>query len=78
MSNGEVMVKKSTPVHPEVRSLLTEILAHCEKRECSRTSFGLDAVNDGNFVRSLERGRMPMFSTIDRVKAYMRIAKKEK
>lgn len=70
-------VKVKKPVHPEVRSLLARIVDYCEQNNCTRTAFGVNAVGDGNLIRSLERGRMPMFSTIDRIRAYIRDQQKK-
>ena len=70
---------KKKPLHPQMRKFLDDILAFCQRAQCTRTAFGVEAVNDGNFIRSLEEGRMPMFSTIDKVRDYMHAQnKKEK
>ena len=63
-------------IHPVVEGLLAEIEAYRVRAGIDRTQFGLEAMNDGNFISRLEHGRNPRFETIDRVKGY--IAKKTK
>lgn len=70
-------MKKPTPPHPQVEKLLREILTFCERTDCTRTAFGIHSVGDGNLVRSLEKGRTPMFSTIDRIRGYIRDQQKK-
>ena len=64
------------PVHPQVRILLDEVETYRAKTGCTRTTFGKLAAGDGHFIKRLEEGRMPMFSTIDKVRWF--IAKKKK
>lgn len=54
------------------RQLLHEIEAFCSERAVSRTTFGLTAVNDPNFLSDLEAGREPRWSTMARVRAAMK------
>ena len=65
-------------LHPIAQQLLDDVLAYCKLHELDRTKFGLEAVNDGHFVKRLETGRIPKIPTIDRVRAYMAGAKKRK
>lgn len=53
------------------QQLLDEVLAYCKVHELDRTAFGLEAVNDGHFIRRLEGGRIPKIPTMDRVRSYM-------
>lgn len=78
MSHERQINKLKKSIHPQTRKLLNEILAFCERQDVTRTSFGVHAVGDGNLVTALEKGRMPMFSTIDRIRAYIRGQKKHK
>ena len=63
-------------IHSTVKELLTEIDDYCRLSQTTRTSFGLGAMNDGNFVSRLEEGRLPNLRTFERVRAY--IAKRSK
>jgi hypothetical protein len=63
-------------IHPEVQELLAEIEAYRARSGVDRTAFGLDAMQDGNFITRLELGRNPRFETIDKVRGY--IARKTK
>jgi hypothetical protein len=77
MSHEHQRNKLKRAIHPQTRALLDEILAFCERQDVTRTSFGVHAVGDGNLVNSLEKGRMPMFSTTDRIRAYIRKQQKK-
>lgn len=77
MSNERQRNKLKKSIHPQTRAILDEILAFCERQDVTRTSFGVHAVGDGNLITSLEKGRMPMFSTIDRIRAYIREQQKK-
>jgi hypothetical protein len=65
-------------LHPAAQQLLDEVLAYCKVHGLDRTTFGLEAVHDGHFVRRLEAGRIPKIPTMDRVRAYMAASKKRK
>jgi hypothetical protein len=65
-----------TKLHPEVQDLLDEIEYYRIQARIDRTTFGLEAMGDGNFITRLEHGRNPRFETIDKVRAF--IAKKTK
>jgi len=58
-------------LHPAARQLLDEIEAYCKLADIDRTTFGLEAVNDGHFITRMERGRIPKIPTIDKVRAYI-------
>ncbi len=58
-------------LHPIAQQLLDDVLAYCTTHELDRTKFGLEAVNDGHFIRRLESGRIPKIPTMDKVRAYM-------
>ncbi len=58
-------------LHPTARQLLDEIEAYCKLTSTDRTAFGLEAVNDGHFIRRMEQGRIPKIPTMDKVRAYM-------
>lgn len=60
-----------TKIHPAVSELLAEIEAYRARAGIDRTHFGLEAMNDGNFITRLEHGRNPRFETIDKVKGYI-------
>jgi len=60
-----------TKLHPTAQQLLDEIYAYCEFTETDRTSFGLQAVNDGHFIARMEAGRIPKIPTMDRVRRFM-------
>lgn len=57
--------------HPVVVELLAEIEAYRARAGIDRTTFGLQAMKDGNFISRLEHGRSPRFDTIDRVRAFL-------
>lgn len=59
-----------------VKELLAEIEAYRVQAGIDRTAFGLQVMNDGNFITRLELGRNPRFVTIERVRRF--IAKKTK
>jgi hypothetical protein len=63
-------------IHPVVAELLAEIEAYRARSGVDRTAFGLEAVQDGNFISRLEHGRNPRLQTIDRVRIF--IARKTK
>jgi hypothetical protein len=54
-----------------VKELLTDIEAYCARSGTDRTAFGLEAVNDGHFIRRMEMGRIPTIKTIDKVRAFI-------
>jgi hypothetical protein len=54
-------------LHPTVQGLLADIEAYRARAGIDRTQFGLEAMNDGNFITRLEHGRNPRFETIDKV-----------
>jgi hypothetical protein len=58
-------------LHPHIRQLLLEIDDYCNRAGVSRTTFGVQAMKDGNFIPRLEQGRQPKFDTIDRVRAFI-------
>jgi len=58
-------------LHPTAQQLLDEIDAYCKLTKTDRTSFGLQAVNDGHFIARMEQGRIPKIPTMDRVRAFM-------
>jgi predicted transcriptional regulator len=62
------MVKK---LHPAAAELLAEIEAYRARSGIDRTSFGRQAMNNGNFITRLEHGTIPTLSTIDRVRAFI-------
>jgi hypothetical protein len=57
--------------HPTARELLADIERYCHKYRLDPTTFGRDAMNDGNFIPRLRAGRTPRLQTIDRVRAYI-------
>ena len=63
-------------LHPEAQRLLDEIEAYCKLTSTDRTTFGIEAINDGHFIARVEQGRIPKILTMDRVRAY--IARKTK
>jgi len=58
-------------LHPEVQILLADIEAYCARSGVDRTTFGRQAMHDGNFIPRLEAGRQPTFRTIERVRAFI-------
>lgn len=56
---------------PQHLDLLSLIQAHCAKSGMSKSSFGMDAVGDPNFVRQLEEGREPRRRVVSRVMEYL-------
>jgi predicted transcriptional regulator len=58
-------------LHPTVQELLAEIEAYRARSGIDRTSFGRQAMNNGNFISRLEEGTIPTLSTIDRVRAFI-------
>jgi hypothetical protein len=58
-------------LHPEVQTLLTEIEMYCARSNTDHTNFGIQALNDGHFVRRLYLGRVPKLDTIDRVRGFI-------
>jgi len=59
-------------LHPDVKRLLDEINAFRARTGMERTRFGIEAVNDGHLLPRLQSGRQPRFSTIDKVRAFMK------
>ena len=58
-------------LHPVSQQFLDEIETYCKLTSTDRTAFGLEAVNDGHFIRRMENGRIPKIPTMDRVRNYM-------
>jgi len=58
-------------LHPTVQLLLAEIEAYRNRAGIDRTTFGIQAMHDGNFIPRLESGRQPKYDTIDRVRAFI-------
>jgi hypothetical protein len=58
-------------LHPEVQLLLADIANYLSRSGMDRTTFGRQAMHDGNFIPRLEAGRQPTFKTIARVRAYI-------
>jgi len=61
----------SKKLHPEVQLLLSDIANYLSRSGIDRTTFGRQAMHDGNFIPRLEAGRQPTFKTIDRVRAFI-------
>jgi hypothetical protein len=59
-----------------VKTLVEEIEAFCREEELSETAFGRSAVNDPNLCRDLRNGRSPSLSTVEKIKEFMKPAKK--
>lgn len=53
-------------------TLLTEIDAFLAEASMSPTAFGQRALNDPAFVPNLRAGRDPKWSTVERVREFMR------
>ena len=58
--------------HPDATALLGEIEAFLERTGMTQTSFGLMAMNDGNYISRLRGGRTPTLQTLDRVRLFIR------
>ena len=58
-------------LHPTAQALLDDINAYLKLTSTDRTAFGLEAVNDGHFIKRMEQGRIPKIPTMDKVRAYM-------
>ncbi len=58
-------------LHPTVQELLLDIEQYRARAGVDRTQFGMQAMNDGNFITRLEHGRIPSLKTIDRVRDYI-------
>lgn len=58
-------------LHPTAQQLLDEIEAYCKLTSTDRTTFGLEAVNDGHFIARMEQGRIPKIPTMDKIRTYM-------
>ena len=58
-------------LYPAVQELLLDIEQYCARAGVNRTQFGMQAMNDGNFIPRLEHGRIPSLKTIDRVRDYI-------
>jgi hypothetical protein len=54
-----------------LNSLLREIEAFLAEANMKKTTFGLRALNDGTFVRRLEKGDNFTLKTVERVRAYI-------
>ena len=52
-------------------TLLSDIEAFCARHDMSETQFGVDALNDKNFIPDLRDGRDLRFSTAERVRTFM-------
>ena len=63
------MANKS--LHPSVQDLLLDIEQYRARAGVDRTNFGLQAMNDGNFIPRLEQGRIPQVRTFDKVRAFI-------
>lgn len=63
-------------LHPTIKTLLDEIETFCDKVGLKPTQFGQLAVNDGNFIRAMQRGRTPSLGTIDKVRRFMKTYKR--
>jgi hypothetical protein len=59
-----------------VKTLLKEIDAFCLQQGLTETAFGRGAVNDPNLCRDLRNGRSPSLSTVEKIKEFMKPAKK--
>jgi hypothetical protein len=62
-------MKNTEAPHTELRA---DVLAYCEAHGMTKTAFGVKAVGDPRFVADLEKGREPRWSTIERVRLFMR------
>ena len=58
-------------LHPVASRLLADIAAYRSRVDITRTEFGLEAAGDGHFIQRVERGKIPLLRTIDRVYRYM-------
>jgi len=58
--------------HPTARELLAEIEQFLHVRRLDPTTFGIEVMNDGNFIPRLRSGRTPRLQTIDKVRAYLK------
>jgi hypothetical protein len=58
-------------LHPTAQQLLDEIELYCKLTRTDRTTFGMEALNDGHFIARMEQGRIPKIPTMDKVRAYM-------
>jgi len=58
--------------HPTARELLAEIERFLHRHDMNPTTFGIDCMNDGNYLSRLRRGRTPTLQTIDKVRAYIK------
>jgi len=57
--------------HPMVKRLLTDIEKYRSRSRESRTTFGVNALNDAHLLDRLEGGRLPKITTIDRIYQYI-------
>ena len=57
--------------HPIIAELTAEIDAFLAKTDMYPTHFGRQAVNDGNFILRLRKGRVPTLRNIDRVRDFI-------
>jgi len=58
-------------LHPVAAQLLAEIEAYCKLTGIDRTTFGIQALNDGHFIARVEQGRIPKIPTMDRIREHM-------
>jgi hypothetical protein len=61
---------------PLITKLLADIEAFREKYDLNPTQFGLQAVNNGDFIRATRMGRVPSLQTIARVRRFMKTYKR--
>lgn len=57
--------------NPDIDKLVAEISRYRKKHGVSKTAFGAWAVKDPNFLRDLEAGREPRWSTIKAIRDKM-------
>ena len=66
------MNKHITPHLAPHEALKGEISAFCEARGMTKTAFGREAVGDPGFVAGLDAGREPRWSTVQKVRDWMK------
>lgn len=64
-------MQKRLRLPPPTLELLNEVESYLERTGVKRTTFGLEAVGDGHFIRRLEQGREPRHETKERARGYM-------